>query len=307
MGASPERVNAALTGRMPDRVPVVEFVVDPKVAFALAPGARDVAEACDRIGLDGVGCGAAFRRVREDNERFIDEWGVQYMSGPQVVAHPVRGPITSKDDLHRWTPPDPDASFRLETLRANVARFKGRRAILFHHRAAFMWSAYLVGIDRLLELFYDDPEFVQELFGKVYAVNERIVRNAVRAGAEVVVLGDDYASNHGTLFSPAMFREFVLPYLRRMVNAIHEEGALAIKHSDGNIRILLDDIVAAGADGLNPIEPVPGMDLAEIKAEYGRRICLVGNIDCGKLLSHGTPQAVKAAAVSYTHLTLPTN
>jgi uroporphyrinogen decarboxylase len=292
---STERVRAALTGVIPDRVPIVEFVVDPKVALALVPDAQDVAEACDRLDLDCVACGAVFRRVREDGDRFTDEWGVEYVGGPQVVAHPVHGPIRSKDDLRRWTPPDPDDPCRLEVLRANVKRFKGRRAIFFHHRAAFMWSAYLTGLDRLLELLYTDPEFVRELFAAVYAVNERIVRNAIRAGAEVVCLGDDYASNMGPLFSPAMFREFVRPFLQRMIAAIHEEGGLAIKHSDGNIRPLLADIVATGADGLNPIEPVPGMDLAEIKAEYGGRICLVGNIDCGELLSRGTAADVEAA------------
>lgn len=281
---SAERVHAALRGLPVDRVPILEFVVDPKVAAALVPDARDAADACDRLGLDGVGSGAVFHRVAEKGDEYQDEWGVTYRAGTQVVSHPIRGPIATRDDLERWTPPDPDAPHRLEKLREVVARYKGRRAVLFHHRAAFMWSAYLVGLDRLLELFYEDPEFVHALFEKVLSVNERIIRNAVRAGAEVVCLGDDYASNQGPLFSPAMFRRFVLPYLQRAIDAIQEEGALAVKHSDGNLWPILDDIVGTGADGLNPIEPVAGMDLAEVKAAYGDRICLIGNIDCGDLL-----------------------
>lgn len=292
---STQRVRAALTGQPVDRVPIVEFVVDPGVARALVPEATDVAEACDRLGLDSIGCGATFRRVVESGEQFVDEWGVSYIAGPQVVAHPVRGPISTKDDLRCWTPPDPDAPFRLETLRANVARYRGKRAIFFHHRAAFMWSAYLVGLDRVLELFYDDPDFVHDLFTRVVTVNERIIRLAIRAGAEVVCLGDDYASNQGPLFSPAMFREFVLPYLQRVIDAIHEEGGLAVKHSDGNIWPILEDIVQTGADGLNPLEPVAGMDIGEVKAAYGDRICLIGNIDCGDLLSNGTIEEVEAA------------
>ena len=212
-----------------------------------------------------------------------------------MVAHPLRGPIAGREDLARWTPPDPEAPHRLEGLRENVARYKGRRAVLFHHRAAFMWSAYLVGLDHLLELFYEDPDFVHDLFERVVTTNERIIRNAVRAGAEVVCLGDDYAHNGGPLFSPAMFRRFVLPYLQRVVDAIHDEGALAVKHSDGNIWPILEDIVATGADGLNPLEPTAGMDLAEVKADYGDRICLIGNIDCGELLSRGTPAQVEDA------------
>lgn len=292
---SSERVRAALTGAQVDRVPIVEFVVDPKVAFALMPGARDVAEACDHLGLDSVGSLAKFLRVAEGDGKFVDEWGVTYGAGPHVVAHPVRGPITGRDDLARWTPPDPDAPYRFEALRDVVARYKGKRAILFHHRVAFMYSAFLVGLDRLLELFYEDPGFVHELFERVVTVNERIIRNAIRAGAEVVSLGDDYASNQAPLFSPRMFREFVLPYLQRVVNAIHEEGALAVKHTDGNIWPILADIVNTGVDGLHPLEPVAGMDLGEVKRAFGDRVCLIGNIDCGELLCSGTTEEVETA------------
>ena len=70
---------------------------------------------------------------------------------------------------------------------------------------------------------------------------------------------------------------------------------MVIKHSDGNIWPLLDMIVEAGADAINPLEPSAGMDIAEVKAKYGRQVCLVGNIDCGDLLSHGTPEQVEAA------------
>jgi len=126
-------------------------------------------------------------------------------------------------------------------------------------------------------------------------VNEAIIREAIRLGAEVISIADDYASNLAPMFSPAHFREFVLPRLQRIVDAIHDEGALCFKHSDGNLWPILDDIVATGVDGINPIEPVAGMDLGEVKAAYGDRVCLVGNIDCGELLCHGSEEEVEAA------------
>ena len=112
---------------------------------------------------------------------------------------------------------------------------------------------------------------MHELFERVIAVNERIVRNAIREGAEVICLGDDYASNNAPLFSPDMFRRFVRPYLKRIVDAVHEEGVLVVKHTDGNIWPIIDDIVSTGIDGLHPLEPVAGMDLAEVKAAYRNR------------------------------------
>jgi uroporphyrinogen decarboxylase len=198
-------------------------------------------------------------------------------------------------DARAYAPPDPDHPDRLGKLPDLVRRYKGRRAILFHHRAAFMWSAYLMGIDNLLMDFLAEPELAEIVLDKVLECNLRIVRRAIRAGAEVIILGDDYAGNHGPMMSPAVFATFLLPRLRKMIDMIHEEGAFCIKHSDGNLYPLLDMIVSAGPDGLNPIEPVAGMELRRVKELVGDRVCLVGNIDCAHLLPHGTVEQVRDA------------
>jgi uroporphyrinogen decarboxylase len=293
---SVERVKAALRRDQPDRVPVVEFVVDPKVARMAVPGCRDVADCMDRLDMDGVGCGAHFASIREEADgTFVDEWGVTYKRNSEAVAHPLRGPIGSIDDARAYTPPDPGAPGRLGQLPELVQRYKGRRAILFHHRAAFMWSAYLMGIDRILMAFLAEPETAEIVLDKVLDCNLEIVRRAIRAGAEVIILGDDYASNHGPLMSPAMFDQFIVPRLRKMIDLIHEEGALCIKHSDGNLYPILEQIVGTGPDGINPVEPVAGMELAEVKRRVGDRVCITGNIDCARLLPGGTPEEVRAA------------
>jgi uroporphyrinogen decarboxylase len=293
---SRDRVFTALRRQQPDRVPALEFVVDEKVARAALPGCRDAADCMDRLDMDGVGCGAQFKRVRTfPDGTFEDEWGVVYQENTEAVAHPLRGPIASLDDARRYVPPDPDAPHRLEKLRDLVARYKGRRAICFHHRAAFMWSAYLLGIENLLADLLVEPELAEAVMDKVLDTNLRIVRNAIRAGAEVVILGDDYAHNQGPLMSPDVFRQFILPRLQKMVDLIHAEGAFCIKHSDGNIYPLLDMIVGTGADGINPIEPVAGMDLKTVKRLVGDRVCLTGNIDCAHLLPHGTVEQVREA------------
>ena len=158
-----------------------------------------------------------------------------------------------------------------------------------------MWSAYLMGIENILMGFLTEPDLVEEVMDKVLDCNMAIVRRAIRAGAEVIVLGDDYAGNLGPLMSPAVFRDFILPRLSKMIAMIHEEGAFCIKHSDGNLYSLLDMIVSAGPDGINPIEPVAGMELKRVKELVGDKVCLSGNIDCGQLLPHGSPEEVRQA------------
>ena len=158
-----------------------------------------------------------------------------------------------------------------------------------------MWSAYLMHIQELLMKFLIEPDLVHRVMDMVLDVNIRIARNAVRAGADIITLGDDYADNKGPMFSPDIFKEFIAPRLKKMVDAVHEAGAKVCKHSDGNLWKIIDSMVETGFDALNPIEPLAGMDIGEVKAQFGDRICLIGNIDCGHLLPLGTCQEVEAA------------
>ena len=98
-----------------------------------------------------------------------------------------------------------------------------------------------------------------------------VVKKAVKAGAEIVMLGDDYAYNTGPMISPKHFKEFVLPGLKKMVDVVHEMGAYCIKHSDGNLMKILDMIIETGIDGINPIDPIAGMDIQKIKKMYGKQ------------------------------------
>lgn len=293
---SSQRVRTALQLGQPDRVPVLEFVVHEKVAREAVPGCRDVADCMDQLDMDGVGCSAHFEAVSHNADgSFTDEWGVSYFPSAEATPHPVSGPIATLEDARAWIPPDPDAPTRLGMLPELVSRYKGRRAICFHHRAAFMWSAYLMGLDNILMNFIAEPESVELTLDKVLECNIQVVRRAIRAGAEVICLGDDYAGNQGPLMSPEHFRHFILPRLSRMIAVIHEEGGLCVKHSDGNLYPLLDMIVSARPDGINPIEPVAGMQLKRVKELVGDKVCIIGNIDCAHLLPHGSPEDVRAA------------
>ncbi len=286
----------ALARKEPDRVPIVEWSISPKVYKPILPQAQDQTDFEDLMEFDGVTTVFHFDKIQEFQDgSYVDEWGVTFKTSPEEVDHPVKGPIQSKDDLKKYTPPDPDAPHRLGKLPELVARFKGRRAIIFRHRAAFMWSVFLRGFENLLMDFLLDPGFAHELMDKVLAMSLRVARRALRAGADAIVIADDYAGNLGPLFSPAIAGEFVIPRLKQMVDMIHEEGGMAIKHSDGNLWPILDQMVHAGIDALNPIEPLANMDIVKVKQKYGRQLCLIGNIDCGHLLPHGTVEEVTTA------------
>jgi uroporphyrinogen decarboxylase len=176
-----------------------------------------------------------------------------------------------------------------------VSRWKGKKAVVFLQRAAFMHSVSLRGFENLLMDFLAEPDFAHGLMDRVLQTNMRLARNAIRAGADIIVLADDYAGNTATVFSPAVFEEFVRPRLKQMVDAVHDAGAKVVKHSDGNLWRILDRIIDTGIDAINPLEPVAGMDIGAVKRRHGHRVCLIGNIDCSYVLSEASTSEVTEA------------
>src|SRR5699024_221677 len=90
-------------------------------------------------------------------------------------------------------------------------------------------------------------------------------------------------------FSPDMFEELVAPHLKECIDTYRSLGYYTIKHTDGNINPILDQIVACGPDALHSIDPQGGMNLAEVRKKYGDKICTIGNVNCG-LLQTGTDE-----------------
>lgn len=290
-----ERTMTALELGIPDRVPISECIIHPIVYKALVPSANYQDDFVDEFELDSVCAIAHFNVVSEDEKFFTDEWGITYKKSTEMFSYPVEGPIKSISDLEKYSLPDPDKSERLGRLPELVKKYKGEKAIIFNQRAAFTWSAYLVGYENLLMYFLTNPKFANELLDKVLEVNIKVAIKAIKTGADIIFLGDDYAYDKGLIFSPIIFKKFIKPRLKKIVDIIHKEGGKVIKHSDGNIMDIMDLLIEIGIDGLNPIDPLAGMDIGEVKKKYGDKVCLVGNIDCGHLLSFGSVNDVRNA------------
>ncbi len=286
----------ALSGGEPDRIPIWELIIDRPVIEALE-GDISREDFIERYDLDGITIFQDMHKVREfDAQTYEDEWGITWRVGAAGISYPLDGPIKSEKDLDNFRHPDPDADYRLDTLRRAVSRFKGKRAVVFLGHETFEFSHYLLGgMDKLFLAYIENPDFVDRLSGIIWDYNERLFKNAARAGADVLLSGDDYAGRLGTFMSPTHFRRFILPYLKRTVDVAKSAGLPFIKHTDGNLWEVMADIVGAGISGLCPLEPIAHMDIGEVKRRYGDRICLAGNIDCTGVLPRGTEEDVTLA------------
>jgi uroporphyrinogen decarboxylase len=122
-----------------------------------------------------------------------------------------------------------------------------------------------------------------------------MAKEVAARGAQIVYTGDDVAATKGPLMSPRHFRKLFYPALCRVMRGYKELGLYVIKHTDGNLWPIMDMIVDSGIDCLDPIDPIAGMDLGEVKAKYGDRIALKGNVDCAELMTFGTPEETAEA------------
>jgi uroporphyrinogen decarboxylase len=101
----------------------------------------------------------------------------------------------------------------------------------------------------------------------------------------------DYCYNTGPFLSPRLFSELVTPFLAQLIAGYRSLGFYTIKHTDGNIMPILDQLIQANPHALHSLDPQGGVDIAEVKRLYGDQVCLIGNVNCG-MLDTGTDEQV---------------
>jgi uroporphyrinogen decarboxylase len=291
---SVERIMRVLRREEPDRVPHFEWLVDRKVREALCPGCKTYNEFAVRMGHDVVLADPNFRKEQVGPKRWRSEWGyvVEYAAEEHGIE--VESPIQTMADLERYTPPDPHAPGRYASVEETLRVYGDNKAVIVHLNDVFSLPRYLMGMENLLVAIIAEPELVRALVNMSVEINLEMAREVVARGARIVYTGDDYAGNRGPFMSPKHFRELFYPGLRRVMGGFKDLGLLVIKHTDGNLWPIMDMIIDSGIDCLDPIDPQAGMDLAEVKAKYGDRVALKGNVDCAQTMTFGTPEDVIA-------------
>jgi uroporphyrinogen decarboxylase len=148
----------------------------------------------------------------------------------------------------------------------------------------------------------DDPDGMKREAGQW--VDDALKRaETIRAhgGLDGFALCADYCLNDGPFMSPAQFAEFVTPYLQRLIDGYRKMGFHTIKHTDGNIMPIIDQLVDCRPDALHSLDPQGGVDIAEVKRLYGDRVCLIGNVHCGMLQTGTDEEAVEASRYALRH------
>jgi len=143
--------------------------------------------------------------------------------------------------------------------------------------------------------FIERPD--QALEDASRSADEAIARGLplIQAGAEVIFMCADYCFNDGPFLSPRMFRRFVTPFLKRIIAAFRAAGAFAVKHTDGDIMPILDQLLEAGPDALHSLDPMAGVDIKTVREMVGNRLCLIGNVNLA-YVQQGPPEKIVESA-----------
>ena len=229
----------------------------------------------------------------EDPNTFLDAFGqvwkraVPYYYADTGILSTATS-IDAIDGVVTW--PDTSAPHwtvgvreRAASLREHTDYFVIARMVMSH--GVFQTACDLRGTAEFMTDLSLNEAFAVRLIDRVTDTIDGLLRGYLDAAGDHIDMielpGDDYASNENLLISPAMFRRFIKPALRRLVTTIkeHRPDLKILLHSDGMIQKLLPDFIELGIDVLHPLEPVPALDQAAIKADYGDRLAFVGGID----------------------------
>ena len=298
-----ERVLAAIHHQGTDRVPKGEVYIEPAVCNRLLGKAyppehqmfeRDVAVRqllyMDLINVGdwpswAVGTDEAGRTVYRSN------YGYDYVQG--ASKHVIRPPVEDIENADSYKKPD------ISRVDPTLIRRCARETDLFV-------IAQICGPVSMLDEMFEmedymvycltNPDEICSIADKVIDYEIEKAKLFLDSGADAILMTDDIALNSGTFLPPSTMERLVFPYFKRIVEEIKAyKDVPVLAHSDGNLNSVLQKYVACGFDGLQSLQSSAGMDLAQIKADYGRALCLWGNLDLDYLMCFGTPEEVRAA------------
>lgn len=228
----------------------------------------------------------------------MDGWGatIKQKAGA-FFEETVDTLIKSYEDLDKYPFESPFLDERYIDFEKQVEFDKKRGKCVFGKIGGpYIRSSAIRGAEEYMYDIAADPGFVKELAERLTTHLINIAKEELRRGDLYdtgIWIYDDLAYNRGPIMSPKSFEEIYLPCYKRLVGEIKKAGAKKVcLHSDGNITPLLDMLIDAGIDGINPVEPRAGMSIKELKKRYGNKLAYIGGMCNSDVLVNGPKERI---------------
>jgi len=238
---------------------------------------------------------------------YVDEWGVGWdlckYETPFGAGHYTEicgHPLADDDAITRYRPPDPN---RPEIYRDAEALIRDHGSEYFIVGATvttiFETAWALRGLEQLMVDFVEDPDLAATILDIPFQYHLTAARKLAAMGVDMIWTGDDIGGQAAMILSPTMWRRILKPRLATFfgeLKRINPNLKIAY-HSDGVINPVIPDLIEIGLDVLNPIQPAC-MDPAQLKREYGDKLCFWGSIDEQHTLPFGSPAEVRTEVLT---------
>jgi uroporphyrinogen decarboxylase len=240
-------------------------------------------------------------------DHMLDIWGVvrkwtgQYWD---IVESPLRDATLEDLDAYPW--PDPARILNDKLL----AQYREQARVLYQDTGYVVvaehpvygvleLACWMCGFDDFLARIAGDRPFVFKLFDKLLALQKAFIApyyQAVGPYIHLTTSGDDFGTQAGPFMSPRAFRETVKPYFTDRIAFTRQfTQAYFWHHTCGSVHALLPDLLEAGVDILNPIQPgAKNMEPERLKADFGSRLCFHGGFDTQGVLPFGSSEQIEA-------------
>jgi len=216
--------------------------------------------------------------------------------------HPAPLAHASIEDLDTYPWPDPEDPGRYRGLSERVKTLYETTDCALVAAAIsdgiFEKAQALRGMQRFFEDLLINREFAAALIERILQIQVEIFDRylaIVGPYVEMVETSDDYGMQTGPLISTQLYREMLKPAHRRLNSFIKERTRARIYlHSCGSIADMLDDLIDAGVEVINPVQPrAKDMDSAGLKSRFGTRVVFHGGVDEQYILPHGSIEEVR--------------
>jgi uroporphyrinogen decarboxylase len=277
----------------PDRVPFFELLVDREiVAAVLEEPVASIEQEIRFWHALGYDCASVKATIPWPRRRDTAPDTADLSRGRREWVNVHSEVVHTRADFEALAWPKPQDVDYSDLERAARALPDGMK-IMARTSGVLENTMWTLGFEGLSYLLADDPQLVGEVVNRVGS----LLLNAFHTMASMdavgaLLLGEDMGFKTATMISPAALREFIFPWHRAIVDAAHTRGKPIILHSCGNLRGVMDDIIATGWDAKHSYEDVI-QPITEAKELCGGRIAVLGGIDVD-LLARGSEEDVRA-------------
>lgn len=309
-----ERVETVLGHREPDRTPVFEYVLYPPVAAEILR--------TDFIDYTDNTTGWIQRAKSVGWKRELDRYVADRLDLAELLGHDLLYvcPNPSPQDLDQpayvgqelvgfaaMMEGDPVQRVVERNAKAREKGFEVPKDRLLVYRLLdaemkrrgldlpVLAPAYAHGTwtdSDLMQTMALEPEVAHEHFAVATDRSLANIDKYLELGIRLLGIGGDFAGKR-PMVSPEMYRDFIMPEVKKCTTVIHEAGCWAVNASDGDLWSVIDDfLIGCDVDAYLEIDMFAGMDLGRLKERFGDRITFFGNMDCGNVLSFSTPREV---------------